>query len=84
MNEARKALVFEAPRTGYSISQIADYDAITVGDLKRILEDFEDDMLFVLSHDRGYTFGSISEEDAMLFEETEDENGDVEFVEKDW
>lgn len=56
----RKALVFEAGRNGYSIGQIAD-EAMTVGELIQILSDYEEDTLFVLSHDKGYTFGSIQE-----------------------
>ena len=55
----RTALVFEASRDGYGIDQIADR-AMTVGELKRLLEDYDDDNLIVMSHDRGYTYGSIS------------------------
>ena len=53
------AIVFEAERTGYGIDQIED-KAMTVGELKELLEDYNDDDLFILSHDRGYTYGSIS------------------------
>ena len=52
----KKAIVFEAARTGYGIDQV---EAITVGDLLEILQDFDPETLFILSHDRGYTFGSI-------------------------
>lgn len=52
-----KALVFEAPREGYDIGQV--YDPITVGELREYLENFKDDVLFILSHDNGYTYGSI-------------------------
>jgi hypothetical protein len=55
----RAAIVFEASRDGYGIDQIAD-KAITIGELKRLIDDFDDDDLFVLSHDNGYTYGSIS------------------------
>lgn len=76
----RKALVFEAPRSGYGIDQIAD-SAMTVGELIRFLEDFDEDTLFVLSHDRGYTYGSISARtDVTTY--AEQENG--EFEEEDW
>lgn len=67
-----KALVFEAPRTGYTIKQVAD-SAITVGELKMLLEDYEDDRLFLLSHDRGYTYGSISQWDLSEVDDTDEE-----------
>jgi hypothetical protein len=67
MENKRYALVFEAKREGYGIDQIADC-AMTVGELKRILEDYDDDTLFVLSHDQGYTYGSIHDECAVYAE----------------
>ncbi len=54
-----RALVFEALREGYGIDQI--YKPMTVGKLKEFLEDFDDDTLFILSHDNGYTYGSIND-----------------------
>ena len=33
---------------------------MTVGQLKKILEDVDDDVMIVLSHDNGYTYGSLS------------------------
>lgn len=72
MVKMKEALVFEAVRSGYSIDQIADR-AMTVGELKAILEDYDDDTLFVLSHDRGYTYGSISSRDYELQDLEEDE-----------
>jgi hypothetical protein len=67
----REAIVFEASRDGYGIDQIAD-NAMTVGELRRLLEDYNDDSLFILSHDSGYTFGSIDVRYAMCAEEMED------------
>lgn len=55
----KTVLIFEARREGYSIDQILN-GAMTVGELKDYLEDYDDETLFVLSHDRGYTYGSIS------------------------
>ena len=66
----KRALVFEAERTGYGIEQVRD--AMTVGELKRFLEDIDDDTLFILSHDRGYTYGSIGEAGYTFFKEDED------------
>lgn len=72
----KRALVFEAPRTGYTIGQIAD-GAITVGKLKEILEEFDDDSaLFVLSHDNGYTYGSLDKWDGRCFVQTGDDEDD--------
>lgn len=71
----RHAIVFEASRDGYGIDQIAD-KAMTVGELKSLLEDYDDDDLFVLSHDRGYTYGSIS--DMTMEYRVENEDGEWE------
>ena len=67
----RKAICFEAYREGYGIDQIADR-AMTVGELTEILRDFDEDTLVVLSHDNGYTYGSISENTMRGFEEMDD------------
>lgn len=70
--DMRKAVVFEAAREGYGIDQIDD--PMTVGELIAFLSDFEDDDLFILSHDRGYTYGSIKTYDVE--ERYEDEDGE--------
>ena len=71
----REAMVFEASRDGYGIDQIAD-KAMTIGMLRNILDGCEDDMLFILSHDNGYTFGSLDKWDC--YEAREDEDGEWE------
>lgn len=76
---SRKALVFEALREGYGIDQIRR--PMTVGELKEFLEEFDDDTLFILSHDRGYTYGSI---DARTQVTTFEEQEDGEWEEADW
>lgn len=76
----RRAVVFEAPREGYGIDQIAD-KAMTVGELIEFLQDFNEDTLFVLSHDNGYTYGSVNAMTAVTTYE-EQENG--EFEAADW
>lgn len=53
-----RALVFEAEREGYTLRQVGS--PMTVGELREFLLDYPDDTLFMLSHDRGYTYGSIS------------------------
>ena len=71
----RNAVIFEASREGYSIDQIAD-KAMTVGELIDILSDYDEDTLFVLSHDNGYTYGSL---DRWSYREAaEDEDGEWE------
>lgn len=72
----RSAVVFEASRRGYGIDQIADYEAMTIGELKELLDEFDDDVLFVLSHDNGYTYGSVSR--WMMYTAHEDEDGEWE------
>ena len=77
----RKAIVFEAPRSGYGIDQIAG-KAMTVGELKAILEELDDDTLFVLSHDNGYTYGSINQTySGMSYEDEDGEFGELEYNE---
>ena len=77
----RKAIVFEAPRTGYGIDQIAD-GAMTVGELKEILDGLDDDTLFVLSHDNGYKYGSINErQSGMSYEDEDGEFSETEYDE---
>lgn len=66
----RNAIVFEARREGYGIDQIRR--PVTVGELKRLLDDFDDDDLFILSHDNGYTYGSIDTMTEQEWNETED------------
>lgn len=72
----RNALVFEASRNGYGVDQIAD-EAMTVGELKALLEDYDDDDLIVMSHDRGYTYGSISSREMTEYTEIEDGEWEV-------
>ena len=67
------ALVFQAERTGYSIDQVEH--PLTVGELKELLEGYDDDAIVILSHDNGYTFGSLSD---SCDEYTELEDGDWE------
>lgn len=64
------ALVFDARRDGYSIEQVSR--PMTVGQLKELLQDMDDDTLFILSHDGGYTYGSVS----RSAEVKEDREGD--------
>jgi len=45
---------------------------MTVGDLKAFLEDFDDDTYIILSHDNGYTYGSINERDSQEWEYDEE------------
>ena len=64
-----RALVFEALREGYGIDQIQN--PMTVGELREFLEDFDDDTLFILSHDNGYTYGSIDVRTLEVYTEGE-------------
>lgn len=73
----RQAIIFEAPRTGYTIDQVES--PMTIGELKLYLEDFEDDDLFILSHDGGYTYGSVSSRQCMVAEEHDDGWERIEF-----
>lgn len=74
-----KAIVFDADRTGYSIDQVDE--PVTVGDLIQFLEDFNEDDIIILSHDRGYTFGTLNLRSGVT-EYEKDENG--EWAEAEW
>lgn len=54
-------LVIEANRTAYGPSQIQQ--TMTVGELIELLEDYDENMPVVLSHDNGYTYGGIMQYD---------------------
>ena len=68
----KRALVFGADRTGYGIEQVER--PLTVGQLRELLEDLDDDMIVICSHDNGYTYGSLSH-GADIMEESEGEYG---------
>ena len=75
----KEVLIFEANREGYSIEQAEnERTAITVGELMRLLEDFDEDTKVYISNDRGYTYGSVTEyrihEDWIKSEEEDDED----------
>lgn len=53
-----KALIIDAKREEYSIFQIRW--TLTVGELKDLLEEYDDETPIYLSHDDGYTYGGIS------------------------
>ena len=59
---SKEVLIIEANREGYSIEQAEnERTAITVGELMRLLEDFDEDTKIYISNDRGYTYGSVTE-----------------------
>ena len=59
---SRQVLIIEAKREGYSIEQAEnEREAITVGELMQMLEDFDEDTKVYISNDNGYTYGSVTE-----------------------
>lgn len=67
----KNAIVFQAKREGYGIDQLNS--PMTIGQLKELIADLDDDTLFILGHDNNYTFGSISRNN---FEEWEEVDGE--------
>lgn len=53
-----KVLKIEANREGYSIDQVSE--TMTVKELIEFLQEFDEDSLVYLSHDRGFTFGGMT------------------------
>lgn len=62
-----KRLIVSAMRESYGKD---DVRTMTVAELIAALEEFDDDMPVILSHDSGYTYGGIRYD---LMEEEEDE-----------
>ena len=59
---SKPVIIIEAKREGYTIEQAEDErEAITVGELMRLLEDFDEDTKVYISNDNGYTYGSVTE-----------------------
>lgn len=67
----KQVLFLDARREGYGIDHI--HSTMTVGELISFLQDFDEDMPIYLSHDNGYTYGSIRE---GSFHESENEDED--------
>ena len=58
----KPVIIIEAKREGYTIEQAEnEREAITVGELMRLLEDFDEDTKVYISNDNGYTYGSVTE-----------------------
>ena len=73
-------LIINAKRNGYSPDQCGS--TLTVGELIRELECFDPDDKIYLSHDNGYTYGSITandlnEQEDMDEDLDEDEDQDM-------
>lgn len=62
-------VIINARCNGYSPSQCGK--TMTVGELINFLQDFDEDASVYLSHDRGYTYGNINEQD---FNESESDD----------
>lgn len=59
---SKQVIIIEAKREGYTIEQAEnEREAITVGELMRLLEDFDEDTKVYISNDNGYTYGSVTE-----------------------
>ena len=59
---SKQVIIIEAKREGYTIEQAEnEREAITVGELMRLLEGFDEDTKVYISNDNGYTYGSVTE-----------------------
>lgn len=61
-----------AMREGYEIDQVPH--TMTVGELIDCLSEFPEDAMIFLSHDRGYTYGGITEQRIYTPEEDFEED----------
>ena len=80
MPKTKEYVVIEAYREGYSPNQLRG--TMTVGELRDYLDVYASDTPVILSHDNGYTYGSVSERyisaDWFDTEEEEEEEEDDE------
>ena len=59
---SKPVIIIEAKREGYTIEQAEnEREAITVGELMRLLEGFDEGTKVYISNDKGYTYGSVTE-----------------------
>lgn len=68
----KEVIIIEAQREGYSIDQL--YRTMTVGELKQVLSDYDEDTPIYFSHDNGYTYGSLKEENIDIRYDDEGED----------
>lgn len=69
-----KYLEISAVREGYAPDQCSD--TMTVRELRNLLDYFDDDLPIYLSHDDGYTYGSVTEQaiNTVYYDDSEDED----------
>ena len=65
-------IIIEAQREGYSIHQC--YKTMTAGELIQVLSVYDEDTPIYFSHDNGYTYGSLREENIDIRYDEEEEN----------
>ena len=59
---SKPVIIIEAKREGYTIEQAEnEREAITVGELMQMLEDFDEGTKVYISNDNDYTYGSVTE-----------------------
>lgn len=59
---SKQVIIIEAKREGYTIEQAEnEREAITVGELMQMLENFDEDAKVYISNDNSYTYGSVTE-----------------------
>ena len=76
-NSMKSFLSISARREGYAVDQISN--TMTVGELIRLLEDYDEDMEVYINNDNGYTYGGITEGRIdMEYAEEEEEEEDEE------
>lgn len=60
-------LFINGKRNGYTLEQCGE--TLTVGELMEKLQEYAEDTPIFLCNDKGYTYGSITEDDIYLSEE---------------
>lgn len=73
----KEVIIIEAQREGYSIDQC--YKTMTVGELMYALQEYDEDTPIYFSHDNGYTYGSLREENIdVRYDDDEEEQEEQE------
>lgn len=65
-----KAIIFSSRRDEYSAKEVRC--PMTVKELRAYLEDLDDDMAVIVSHDGGYTYGTLSYDSEIDGEEDDE------------
>ena len=72
----KEILIMETRRSGYGPGQCNE--TMTVGELIELLSEYDEDTRVYTSHDKGYTYGSITSRDFDTMDTDEEDDDEAE------